>query len=140
MTTDRIKMVIKFRSQAQAIQDTCRGQNNSWQGMARVRLRQTSATAQIAKKPWASKSNPLEFGQCAAGTLGHHGHQNTPALSRSRYFPLFYVATMEKCSLPSMVNKHAPLRTIRVRKRSSLWFTFELKKRMHDRDILNINN
>ena len=35
-------------------------------------------------------------------------------------------------------NKHAPLRTMRVRTRSSPWITSELKKRMHDRDILKI--
>ena len=32
----------------------------------------------------------------------------------------------------------APLRTMRVRTRSSPWITSELKKRMHDRDILKI--
>ena len=40
-----------------------------------------------------------------------------------------------KCSFLSIVNKHAPLRTMRVRTRSSPWITSELKKRMHDRDI-----
>ena len=34
----------------------------------------------------------------------------------------------------SIVDKHAPLRTMRVRARSSPWILFELKKRMHDRD------
>ncbi|CAH3180943.1 unnamed protein product, partial [Porites lobata] len=43
-----------------------------------------------------------------------------------------------KCSFLSIVNKHAPLRTMRVRTRSSPWITSELKKRMHDRDILKI--
>ena len=41
-------------------------------------------------------------------------------------------------SFVSIVNKHAPLRTMRVRTRSSPWMTSELKKRMHDRDILKI--
>ena len=43
-----------------------------------------------------------------------------------------------KCSFLSIVNKHAPLRTMRVRTRNSPWITSELKKRMHDRDILKI--
>ena len=43
-----------------------------------------------------------------------------------------------KCSFLSIVNKHAPLRTMRVRTRSSPWITSGLKKRMHDRDILKI--
>ena len=43
-----------------------------------------------------------------------------------------------KCSFLSIANKHAPLRTMRVRTRSSPWITSELKKRMHDRDILKI--
>ena len=43
-----------------------------------------------------------------------------------------------KCSFLSTVNKHAPLRTMRVRTRSSPWITSELKKRMHVRDILKI--
>ena len=43
-----------------------------------------------------------------------------------------------KSSFVSIVNKHAPLRTMRVRTRSSPWITSELKKRMHDRDILKI--
>ena len=34
--------------------------------------------------------------------------------------------------------QHAPLRTMRVRTRSPPWITSELKKRMHDRDILKI--
>ena len=43
-----------------------------------------------------------------------------------------------KCLFLSIVDKHAPLRTMRVRTRSSPWITSELKKRMHDRDILKI--
>ena len=43
-----------------------------------------------------------------------------------------------KCSFLSIVNKHAPLRKMRVRTRSSPWITSELKKRIHDRDILKI--
>lgn len=38
----------------------------------------------------------------------------------------------------SIVDKHAPLRNMRVRARSSPWITAELKKLMHDRDILKI--
>ena len=38
----------------------------------------------------------------------------------------------------TMVDKHAPLRTMRVRARSSPWITSELKKRMHNRNILKI--
>ena len=36
------------------------------------------------------------------------------------------------------LTKMPPLRTMRVRARSSPWITSELKKRMHDRDILKI--
>ena len=43
-----------------------------------------------------------------------------------------------KSSFLSIVNKHAPLRTMRVRTRSSPWITSELEKRMHDRNILKI--
>ena len=38
----------------------------------------------------------------------------------------------------SNVDKHAPLKTMRVPARSSPWITFELKKRMHNRNILKI--
>ena len=38
----------------------------------------------------------------------------------------------------SIVDKHAPLRRMRVRVRSSPWITSELKKRMHNRNILKI--
>ena len=38
----------------------------------------------------------------------------------------------------AIVNKHAPLRTTRVRARGSPWITSELKKQMHDRDILKL--
>lgn len=38
----------------------------------------------------------------------------------------------------SIVDKHAPLRKLRVRARSSPWITAELKELMHDRDILKI--
>ena len=38
----------------------------------------------------------------------------------------------------SIVDKHAPLRTMRVRAGSSPWITSELKKRMHNRKILKI--
>ena len=34
-----------------------------------------------------------------------------------------------------IVDKHAPLRIMHVRARSSPWITSELRKRMHDRDI-----
>lgn len=43
-----------------------------------------------------------------------------------------------KFSFLSIVDKHAPLRTTRVRARSSPWITSELKKQMHDRNILKI--
>ena len=36
------------------------------------------------------------------------------------------------------VNTHAPLRTKRVRSRRSPWITSELKKRMHERDIMKL--
>ena len=38
----------------------------------------------------------------------------------------------------SIVDKHAPLRTMRVRSRSSPWITSELKKRMHNQNILKL--
>ena len=43
-----------------------------------------------------------------------------------------------KCMFLSIVDKHAPLRRMRVRARSSPWITSELKKRMHNRNILKI--
>ena len=44
-----------------------------------------------------------------------------------------------KCMfLLSIVGKHAQLRTMRVHARSSPWITSELKKRMHNRNILKI--
>ncbi|XP_068707785.1 uncharacterized protein [Montipora foliosa] len=45
-----------------------------------------------------------------------------------------------KESFLAIVNKHAPLRTTRVRARGSPWITSELKKQMHDRDILKLRN
>ena len=38
----------------------------------------------------------------------------------------------------SIVDKHAPLKRMRVRARGSPWITSELKKRMHNRNILKI--
>ena len=38
----------------------------------------------------------------------------------------------------SIVDKYAPLRTMRGRSRSSPWITSELKKIMHNRNILKI--
>jgi len=38
----------------------------------------------------------------------------------------------------SVVDKHAPLRRMRVRARSSPRITSELKKRMHNRNILKL--
>ena len=38
----------------------------------------------------------------------------------------------------TIANKHAPLRTIRVRARGSPWITSELKKQMRDRDALKV--
>ena len=43
-----------------------------------------------------------------------------------------------KCFFLPIANKHAPLRTMRVRARSSPWITSTLKRRIHDRDILKI--
>jgi len=43
-----------------------------------------------------------------------------------------------KFSFLSIVDKHASLRTMSARRRSSPWITSELKKRMHERDILKI--
>ena len=43
-----------------------------------------------------------------------------------------------KCLFLPIANKHAPLRTMRVRARSSPWITSTLKRCMHDRDILKI--
>ena len=43
-----------------------------------------------------------------------------------------------KCMFLSIVDKHAPLRTTRVRARSSEWITSELRKRMHNWNILKI--
>ena len=36
------------------------------------------------------------------------------------------------------VDKHAPLRTKRVRSRKSPWITPRLKKRLHERDVLKV--
>ena len=36
------------------------------------------------------------------------------------------------------VEKHAPLRTKRVRARNSPWITPQLEKRLHERDILKL--
>ena len=47
------------------------------------------------------------------------------------------MVTVEKV-VSLVVDKHAPLRTMRVRARSSPWIASELKKRMHDQDILKI--
>ena len=49
-----------------------------------------------------------------------------------------YMWLQWKRLLLSIVDKHAPLRTLRVGARSSPWITSELKKRMHDRYILKI--
>ena len=37
-----------------------------------------------------------------------------------------------------MVEKHAPIRTKRVRSKNSPWITTDLKERMHNRDTLKI--
>ena len=37
-----------------------------------------------------------------------------------------------------ILDKHAPLRKARVRRRGSPWITSELKKQMHEKDILKI--
>ena len=42
-----------------------------------------------------------------------------------------------KCTFLAIADKHAPLKTMRVRSRSSPWITSELKDSMHNRDILN---
>ena len=44
----------------------------------------------------------------------------------------------EKNSFLAIGDMHAPLRTMRVRARNSPWITSELKKLMHDRDILKL--
>ena len=38
----------------------------------------------------------------------------------------------------NVVDTHAPLQTKRVRSKKSPWITSELKKRMHDRDIMKL--
>ena len=43
-----------------------------------------------------------------------------------------------KSSFLSIVDKHCPLRTMRVRARSCLWITSDLNKQMHDRNVLKI--
>ena len=43
-----------------------------------------------------------------------------------------------KNSFLEIVDKHAPLRKLRVRGRSSRWIASELKKQMHEKDILKI--
>ena len=43
-----------------------------------------------------------------------------------------------KKSFLEIVDKHAPLRKARVRGRGSPWIPSELKKQMHERDILKI--
>ena len=45
-----------------------------------------------------------------------------------------------KCMFLSIVDKHAPLRTMRVRSRSSPWITSELKKRMYNRNGIVTTN
>ena len=44
----------------------------------------------------------------------------------------------EKGCFPLSLTNMPPLKTTRVRARSSPWITSELKKRMHDRDVLKI--
>ena len=43
-----------------------------------------------------------------------------------------------KCTFLAIADKHAPLKTMRVRSRRSPWITSELKDLMHNRDILKI--
>ena len=43
-----------------------------------------------------------------------------------------------KCTFLAIADKHASLKTMRVRSRSSPWITAELKDLMHNRDILKI--
>ena len=43
-----------------------------------------------------------------------------------------------KSTFLAIADKHAPLKTMRVRSRSSPWITSELKDFMHNRDILKI--
>ena len=43
-----------------------------------------------------------------------------------------------KCTFLAIADKHAPLKTMRVRSRSSPWITAGLKDLMHNRDILKI--
>jgi len=42
-----------------------------------------------------------------------------------------------KCTFLVIADKHAPLKTMRVRSRSSPWITSELKDLMHNRHIKN---
>ena len=48
-----------------------------------------------------------------------------------------YSETIE-AKLPKIADKHAPIRTERIRSKNSPWITSDFKKRMHDRDIANI--
>ena len=43
-----------------------------------------------------------------------------------------------KIKFLNVVDTHAPLRTKRVRSKRSPWITSELKKRMHERDIMKL--
>ena len=43
-----------------------------------------------------------------------------------------------KCSFLSIVNKHAPLRTMRVRTRSSPWITSELSLLSRNQDVVDL--
>ena len=43
-----------------------------------------------------------------------------------------------KSKFLTTVDKHAPMKSKRVRARSSPWITLELKNKMHDRDVLKI--
>ena len=44
----------------------------------------------------------------------------------------------EKNSFLAIVDMHAPIKTMGVRARSSPWITSELKKQMHERNILKL--
>jgi hypothetical protein len=43
-----------------------------------------------------------------------------------------------KSTFLTIADKHAPIRTKRIRSKNSPWITSDLKKRMHDRDIAKI--
>ena len=73
------------------------------------------------------------FRKCFRNDIASHVWDHTHNLSNPND-----MRSEWKKSFLEIVDKHAPLRKARVRGRSSPWITSELKKQMHERDILKI--